>query len=93
MLLDCEDGILGKVKMIDCGKILLARNRVKEPHKVYLYEAQINILSGFAGGTVSENVHAIVAAFLKRIGKKMPYLKKSDHIQINNIRRAITALR
>lgn len=74
-------------------EILLARNRVKEPHKVYLYEAQMNILSGFAGGTVSENVHAIVAAFLGRIGKKMPYLKKRDIKQINNIRRVIATLR
>jgi hypothetical protein len=47
--------------MIDCGKILLARNRTRKQHKVYLYEAEITMLGGLAGGTVSDNVHAIVA--------------------------------
>lgn len=70
--------------------ILLARNRVRRQHKIYLYEAEINMLDGFAGGTVSENVHAIVAAFLKRIGKKLDFLKPCDIAQINEIRRAIT---
>jgi hypothetical protein len=73
----------------NCKEILLARNRVKKQHKVYLYEAEIGMLDGMAGGSVSENVHAIVASFLRRIGKQMDYLKEEDIKQINNIRRAI----
>lgn len=76
-----------------CSDILIARNRTKRQHKVYLYEAEISMLDGMAGGTVSENVHAIVASFLRKIGKKTDFLKETDINQINNIRRAITVLR
>lgn len=72
-------------------EILLARNRTRKQHKVYLYEAEINMLNGFAGGTVSDNVHAIVASFLRKIGKKMSFLKERDINRINEIRRAITS--
>jgi hypothetical protein len=77
----------------DHTAIKMARNRVRIQHKVYLYEAEINILYGFAGGTVSDNVHAIVASFLRKIGKKMDFLKERDINRINEIRRAITALK
>ena len=76
----------------DCSKILAARNRVKVPHKVYLYEAEVNLLSGLAGGTVSENVHAIIASFLRRIGKQLDFLKPCDIKQINEIRRVLTTI-
>lgn len=75
----------------DHENILIARNRVRIQHKIYLYEAEINMLNGFAGGTVSDNVHAIIASFLKRIGKKMDFLKERDISRIKEIRRAITA--
>lgn len=70
-------------------EILLARNRTRKQHKVYLYEAEINMLNGFAGGTVSDNVHAIVASFLRKIGKQMNFLKERDNSRINALRRAI----
>jgi hypothetical protein len=56
-----------------------------------LYEAEINMLDGMAGGTVSDNAHAIIASFLRRVGKKMDFLKDRDINRINEIRRAITA--
>lgn len=70
--------------------ILLARNRVRRQHKIYLYEAEINMLKGFTDGTISDNVHAIVAAFLSRIGRDMSFLKERDLSRIKEIRRAIT---
>jgi len=76
--------------MVNCSEILMARNRTRKQHKVYLYEAEISMLNGFAGGTVSDNVHAIVASFLNKIGKKMDFLKERDINRINEIRRAIT---
>jgi hypothetical protein len=82
--------MLDRFKMkTNCSEILLARNRTKKQHKVYLYEAEINMLNDFAGGSVSENVHAIIAAFLKQTGHIMSFLKEKDHLQINNIHRAI----
>jgi len=48
------------------------------------------MLSGFAGGTVSDNVHAITASFLRKIGKQMNFLKERDLNRINEIHRAIT---
>lgn len=63
---------------------------MRKQHKVYLYEAEINMLNGFAGGTVSDNVHAIIAAFLSRVGKDMSFLKDRDKNRIKEIRRAIT---
>jgi hypothetical protein len=71
------------------NEILLARNRTKKQHKVYLYEAEISMLSDLADGSVSENVHAIIASFLRKIGKQMDFLKEEDIKQINAIRRAI----
>jgi hypothetical protein len=76
--------------MNDCSEILMARNRTRKQHKVYLYEAEINMLEGFAGGTVSDNVHAIVAFFLRKIGKQMDFLKSRDFNRINALHRAIT---
>jgi hypothetical protein len=75
---------------VNHGEILLARNRTRKQHKIYLYEAEINMLSGFAGGTVSDNIHAIVAAFLIKIGRKMEFLKERDLNRIKMLRRAIT---
>lgn len=49
------------------------------------------MLDGFAGGTVSDNVHAIVASFLRKIGRKMDFLKERDINKINELRRAITS--
>lgn len=69
---------------------LIARNRSKKQHKVYLCEAEIDMIKDLSCGTVSKTIHAIVAAFLSRIGNDMSFLKRCDHIQINNIRRAIT---
>jgi hypothetical protein len=77
----------------DHTAIKMARNRVRIQHKVYLYEAEINMLDGFAGGTVSDNTHAIVASFLRKTGKKMDFLKKRDLNRINELHRAITAIK
>ena len=71
------------------GEILFARNRTRKQHKVYLYEAEINMLDGFAGGTVSDNVHAIVASFLRKIGKRLAFLKARDLNRIKELHRAI----
>jgi hypothetical protein len=67
--------------------VLIARNRTRRQHKVYLYEAEMNMLSKF--GSVSDTVHAIVAAFLKKTGHDMSFLKERDHNKIKEIRRAI----
>jgi len=74
----------------DNEQVLIARNRTRKQHKAYFYEAEINMLDGFAGGSVSDNAHAIIAAFFQRCGKHMPYLKERDHNRIKEIRRAIT---
>ena len=52
-----------------------------------------NMLDGFAGGTVSENICAIVAAFLEKTGHNMIFLKDCDRLRIKEIRRAITSYR
>jgi hypothetical protein len=74
----------------DNKKILLARNRTKQQHKVYVYEAMKNMLDGFAGHSISENLFAISAAFLQQTGKCMGFLTYNDHLLIKEIRRAIT---
>jgi len=76
----------------DYNHILAARNRTKKQHKVYLHEATCNMLRGFAGGTISENICAIVNAFLEKTGRDMSFLDKSTLNQIKNIRRAISTL-
>jgi hypothetical protein len=75
------------------SEILLSRNKSKRQHKVYIYEAMCNMLSGFAGHTISENIFALTASFLERTGHKMDFLKSSDRLIINDIRRAITSCR
>jgi hypothetical protein len=70
--------------------ILLARNKTKQQHKVYIYEAMCNMLEGFAGHTISENIFALTAAFLEKTGHKLDFLKDSDRLIINDLRRAIT---
>ena len=77
----------------DHTEILLARNRTKRQHKVYIYEAMANMLDGFAGNSISENICMIVAAFLQQCGKNMDFLKSYDHLKIQGIRRAITSLK
>jgi hypothetical protein len=74
----------------DYTEILLARNRTKLPHKVYLHEATVNMLRGFAGGSVSENTCAIVNAFLEQTGHVMTFLDPATRLQISKIRRVIT---
>lgn len=74
----------------DHKEILIARNRTKRQHKVYIYGAMKNILDGFAGHSVSENLFAISAAFLQRIGKQVDFLNEHDQLLIKEIRRAIT---
>jgi hypothetical protein len=73
--------------------ILSARNRTKRQHKTYLHEATINMLNGYCGGSVSENICAIVNAFLQQIGKDMDFLDPATRSQITAIRRAITSFR
>jgi hypothetical protein len=73
------------------NEIYAARNRTRIPHKVYLYEAVKNILDGFAGGTVSDNVNAIVIAFLLRTGRTFDFLKERDRLRIREIRRVLTS--
>ena len=76
--------------MIDHSGILIARNRTRQAHKVYLYEATKKMLDGFAGGTVSDNVNAIVCAFLEKTGHDMSFLKTRDRLRIKEIRRVLT---
>ena len=70
--------------------VLLARNKNKKQHKIYIYEAMINMLNGFAERSVSENICAIVAAFLEKTNHDMSFLKDKDRLRINKICRAIT---
>ena len=75
-------------------RIYLARNRVKKPHKVYLYEAEINMLRGLSHFlpnkvSVSDTVHAIVALTLVRAGKDFSYLKDKDKSKIKALCRAL----
>jgi len=74
-------------------EVLMARNRTKRQYKIYLHEATANMLEGFADGTRSENICAIVNAFLRRIGKDVSFLDENTLSQINKLRRAITALK
>lgn len=73
------------------NEIYLARNQNRIQHKVYIYDAVKNILNGYAGGTVSDNINAIVCAFLEKTGHDMSFLKKRDILRIKEIRRAITS--
>jgi hypothetical protein len=75
---------------IDCSEIRMARNRIKRQHEIYLYEAEINMLKSLECGSVSEIVHAIVASFLRKIGKDMKFLKSYDLLKIKEIYNAIT---
>lgn len=74
----------------DYNKILVARNRTKKVHKVYTYEAIKNMLDGYAGNTISENMFGIVAAYLQQTGHDMSFLKDKDLLIINKIRRVMT---
>jgi protein-arginine kinase len=74
----------------DHKEILMSRNRTKRQHKVYVYEAMKNMLDGFAGHSVSENLFAISAAFLQQTGKCVDFLNEHDHLLIKEIRRAMT---
>jgi hypothetical protein len=75
----------------ECKENLIARNKTKLQRKVFVYEAMVNMLDGFAGHSVSENIFGIVAAFLKQTGHNMDFLKESDTLIIKEIRRAITS--
>lgn len=81
------------MKKTNCKEILLARNRTKRQHKVYIYEAMKNMLDGFAGHSISENLFALSAAFLQQTGKCMDFLTERDLLLIKEIRRAIAPLR
>jgi hypothetical protein len=74
----------------DHKEILAARNRTKQHHKAYIYEAMKNMLDGFAGHSISENLFAITAAFLQQTGECTDFLTDHDHLLIKEIRRAIT---
>ena len=77
-----------------CYRMQGAVYKIKEiARKIFLYEAMANMLDGFAGGTVSENICAIVAAFLEKTGHNMIFLKDYDRLRIKEIRRAITSYR
>lgn len=76
--------------MIDSKEILVARNRFRKAHKVFMYEAELNLLSGLGVGSISDTIHAIVSDYLIKIGKKLPYLKERDIKKIMALRKAIT---
>lgn len=78
---------------INCSEILLARNKIKIQHEIYLYEAEINMIKCLECGSVSEVVHALVASFLRKIGKDVRFLKKKDLLKIKQIHSAISTLR
>jgi hypothetical protein len=77
----------------DHRSLLLARNKTKRQYKDYMYEAMRNMLTGFAGHSASENVFAVVAAFLEKTGHDMAFLKDADRLIIKEIRRAIAGLK
>ena len=79
--------------MVGYAQIVLARNRTWRQHKVYLYEAEINMLRSMGCGSVSDTVHGIVAAFLERTEHVVDFLKPRDRLIIQNLRRAITSCR
>jgi hypothetical protein len=78
------------MKPSEAMEIHLCRNRTKQQRKIYLYEAMCNMLEGFAWHSTSENVFALTAAFLEKTGHRLEFLKTSDRLLINDIRRAIT---
>ena len=73
-----------------CNEILMARNRTRVPHKIYLYEAEKNMLQAMGCGSVSDTVHGILAAFLSRTGHRMEFLKTRDRLIIDKIRRGLS---
>ena len=73
---------------MNTDQILYARNRTRIPHKVYLYEAEINMLRAY--GSISDTAHAIIAAFLRQTKHDMSFLKERDVNKIKDIHRAVT---
>jgi hypothetical protein len=66
------------------GVRLEAEPKVKDhPSPAYL----------FLCGSVSEVVHALVASFLRKIGKDVSFLKERDVLKIKEIHSAITTNR
>ena len=70
-------------------EILLARNKIKLQHKIYLYEGMKNIIveNGF---TISQWMFGCGLMAIEAMNKiQLPYVKSSDRLILNNIRRAI----
>lgn len=77
--------------MTDHADVLLARNKVKVQHKTYLYEGMKNIILE-KGFTVSEFMFGCTLMAIEKMNnRKLEYVKDSDILILNNIRRAITA--
>ena len=71
------------------AKILLARNKIKIQHKIYLYESMKNIISE-NGFTISQWMFGCGLMGIEAMNNmQLPYVKNSDRLILNNIRRAI----
>jgi hypothetical protein len=71
-------------------EVLLARNRNKKRVNVFFYEGMLNIMRS-TGYSASEFAFACsVMAIEAMNGCKLPYIKKSDRLILNNIRVCIT---
>ena len=73
---------------IDLNDVLIARNRTRVQHKVYLYEAMINMLKKY--GSVSDSIMAICACYLERSGCDVSFLKERDRLKMKEMHRAIS---
>lgn len=70
---------------IDCGEILLARNRTKRRHNDFMYEGMRNIMAT-ATGSASEFAFACSAMAIESRNKKpLPFITEADRLIINKI--------
>lgn len=74
---------------IDHNNILLARNKTKLQHKVYIYEGMKNIILANKF-TVSQWLFGCGAMAIESMNKiKLPYISDNDRLILFNLRKAI----
>lgn len=82
----------------DHDAIYLARNKTRRQYKIYLYEAEaemLRTLSMLTDGKQSRSdiMHIILSCFLEQKGFATDYLKTGDRLKMRQLRRAISQLK
>ena len=82
----------------DLNQIYLARNKIRIPKQVYMYEATFNLAKIeseklFNKDSASLFTECCLNMVLTKLGKNMEYLKKDDLNKINYLYKCISSFR